>query len=89
MKRCCDTHPDWDTLLIHLMKEHPTVGEHDVAASLGRARAATDYISLDTPDQLATAELICRHDLAVTLGDAPDNARLDPESRPRHHRDGD
>jgi hypothetical protein len=84
MPKCCATHPDWETLRQHLVRSYAALPEDTVTAALARAREATDYVALPLPDQLETAELICRHELGLMLGETRDNARLDPETRPRH-----
>ena len=82
LPRCCDSHPDWQTLGRHLGEEFAAVGIDAVAEELLLARRAVEAVDLGE-DSLDMAERIARHRLMVRAGRLPDVARLDPE---RHDR---
>jgi hypothetical protein len=84
LPRCCPTHPDWPTLAAHLLAEFPEVHIADIVRDVASARQAVADLGLDEIEQLATGEIVVRHQLLVRSGRREDLARLDPEThRPR------
>lgn len=81
LRRCCEAHPDWQTLAQHVVEDFPQLTIEDIARELRTARHVIELASL-REDALVIAELIARHRLLMCLGDVPDVARLDPQPHP-------
>jgi hypothetical protein len=68
VERCCDRHPDWPTLTQHLIDAFPALSLEIVVRAVAEAKTATDGMSLDPADALATGELLARQRLIDRMG---------------------
>lgn len=85
IRRCCDVHPDWETLAQHIVEDFPHAELVDIARELRLARHVIELASL-REDALVVAELIARHRLMMCVGEVQDVARLDPQPHPSRAR---
>jgi hypothetical protein len=82
---CCASHSSWTELVEHLIAGFPTITPAEVVDIVSRARSAEEAFGLAEGDQLATAEIIARHQLLQITSGAP-TPRLDPERHVRGRR---
>ena len=81
--RCCDSHPDLETLRGHLLEQFAGVPIARVDDEIARARDAAAWFRLPADELVSTVEITVRHNLMLFTGQVPDSSRLDPETHVR------
>jgi hypothetical protein len=61
--RCCAAHPDWPTLVQHLLNDFPNATIGEVVRQVRQARAQVAHLGLADHDGRLMAELVARQRL--------------------------
>jgi hypothetical protein len=76
--RCCAAHPDWPTLVQHVLNDFPNATISEVVREVRQAREQVDHLGLAESDARLMVELITRHRLLGLYadGDSPATIQL-------------
>jgi hypothetical protein len=67
-QRCCSSHTDWPQLTQHLVESFPDLPLVDIVGIVNRNRHAQGEFGPPPEQQLATAEIVIRHELTQLAG---------------------